>query len=212
MTLRLNGSTSGYTEIDAPATASNNLLTLPNANSTLVSASGMSGTLDFSGATVRGAGLDLITSNTFSAQTTLSFNNCFTSTYENYRLVVSGTFTTSSLDMWLRFRSGGVDNSTANYVTSTGLITSSSTYVAQHAGSWTRIQTYTTTSFTDGFLVDWTIARPQLNTKTEVTGFTNRGSMEWQGASYVAAASFDGFSLIFGSSFTGTVRVYGYRN
>lgn len=157
-------------------------------------------------------GLVKIVDNTFSAQTTISFNNCFTSTYENYRLLISGTFSTSSLDMWLRFRSGGVDNSTSNYVTVTGLITGASTYVAQYAASSSRIQTYTTNSFTDGFLVDWTIGRPQLNTKTEVTGFTSRGGMEWQGGSYVAAASFDGFSLIFGSGFTGTVRLYGYRN
>jgi hypothetical protein len=32
MTLRLNGSTSGYTEIDAPATAGNNNLKLPTGN------------------------------------------------------------------------------------------------------------------------------------------------------------------------------------
>ncbi len=32
MTLRLNGSTSGYTEIDAPASASNNTLVLPTGN------------------------------------------------------------------------------------------------------------------------------------------------------------------------------------
>lgn len=32
MTLRLNGSTSGYTEIDAPASAGNNTLVLPTGN------------------------------------------------------------------------------------------------------------------------------------------------------------------------------------
>jgi len=34
MTLRLNGSTSGYVEIDAPATAGSNTLVLPNGNGT----------------------------------------------------------------------------------------------------------------------------------------------------------------------------------
>jgi hypothetical protein len=34
MSLRLNGSTSGYVEIDAPATAGNNTLTLPDGNGT----------------------------------------------------------------------------------------------------------------------------------------------------------------------------------
>ena len=32
MTLRLNGSTSGYTEIDAPAVAGSNTLVLPTGN------------------------------------------------------------------------------------------------------------------------------------------------------------------------------------
>jgi microcystin-dependent protein len=35
MTLRLNGSTSGYTEIDAPAVAGNNTLVLPSAGTTI---------------------------------------------------------------------------------------------------------------------------------------------------------------------------------
>ena len=34
MTLRLNGSTSGYTEIDAPAVAGSNTLVLPTGNGT----------------------------------------------------------------------------------------------------------------------------------------------------------------------------------
>jgi hypothetical protein len=34
MTLRLNGSTSGFTEIDAPAVAGSNTLTLPGGNGT----------------------------------------------------------------------------------------------------------------------------------------------------------------------------------
>jgi hypothetical protein len=49
MTLRLNGSTSGYTEIDAPAVAGNNTLTLPGGNGTADQAlvTNGSGTLSF---------------------------------------------------------------------------------------------------------------------------------------------------------------------
>lgn len=189
--IRLYGTT-GYVELAAPATGSNTTLTLP--------------TDSIQPALVK------ITDQSINASTTIIVNNCFTSTYENYKITMSGTFTASSADMWLRFRSNGVDNSTTNYITSTGLITGSSTFVAQYAGSWSRIQTYTTTSLTDQFLLEWTIARPQLNSKTEVFGFTSRGGLEWQGGSYNAAAQFDGFSAIFASAFTGTARVYGYRN
>jgi hypothetical protein len=49
MTLRLNGSTSGYTEIDAPAAAGNNTLVLPTGNGTAdqVIATNGSGALSF---------------------------------------------------------------------------------------------------------------------------------------------------------------------
>jgi hypothetical protein len=49
MTLRLNGSTSGYTEIDAPAVAGSNTLVLPGGNGTAdqVLATNGSGTLSF---------------------------------------------------------------------------------------------------------------------------------------------------------------------
>jgi hypothetical protein len=56
MTLRLNGSTSGYTEIDAPAVAGSNTLTLPGGNGTngQVLTTDGAGALSFT--TVAGAG------------------------------------------------------------------------------------------------------------------------------------------------------------
>ena len=50
MTLRLNGSTSGYVEIDAPATAGSNTLTLPSGNGTahqVLKNSATAGTLEY---------------------------------------------------------------------------------------------------------------------------------------------------------------------
>jgi hypothetical protein len=49
LTLRLNGSTSGYTEIDAPAAAGSNTLVLPGGNGTADQAlvTSGSGTLSF---------------------------------------------------------------------------------------------------------------------------------------------------------------------
>ena len=51
MTLRLNGSSSGYTEIDAPAAAGSNTLTLPTGNGSanqFLKNSGTAGTLEYS--------------------------------------------------------------------------------------------------------------------------------------------------------------------
>jgi hypothetical protein len=57
MTLRLNGSTSGYTEIDAPAVAGSNTLVLPTGNGSsgqFLQTNG-SGTLSFASAVVNGS-------------------------------------------------------------------------------------------------------------------------------------------------------------
>ena len=57
MTLRLNGSTSGYTEIDAPAVAGNNSIALPTGNGTsgqFLQTNG-SGALSFASAVVNGS-------------------------------------------------------------------------------------------------------------------------------------------------------------
>jgi hypothetical protein len=58
MSLRLNGATSGYTEIGAPAVAASNLLTLPSSNGSngQVLTTNGSGTLSF---TTPAAGVSL---------------------------------------------------------------------------------------------------------------------------------------------------------
>lgn len=59
MTLRLNGSTSGYVEIDAPATAGSNTLVLPTGNGSanqILKNGGTAGSLAFGTATEDGSG------------------------------------------------------------------------------------------------------------------------------------------------------------
>lgn len=192
MPVKLNGATSGYVQLSAPAVAGTTSLELPTDS-------------------IQPA-LVYITSGSLNAATTLNVDNCFTSRYENYKLLINGTLTTASTDMWMRFRSGGTTDSTSNYNTFSSLVTSSSTIPAQSATAFSRGMTFTTTSFTDGFSLDWTICRPQTSTKTEYFGFCGRGGLEWDGGSYGLAASFDGFSLIFSTAFTGIVRVYGIKS
>jgi hypothetical protein len=60
MTLRLNGSTSGYVEIDAPATAGSNTLVLPNGNGTNGQYLQTNGSGGLSWATVAGVSVAVI--------------------------------------------------------------------------------------------------------------------------------------------------------
>lgn len=70
MALRLNGQTSGYVELDAPATAGSNTLVLPNGNGTanqFLKNSGTAGTLEYSSLTESSGNLSIATGNTLTA-------------------------------------------------------------------------------------------------------------------------------------------------
>lgn len=62
-------------------------------------------------------GLQLITTEFFSSISSVSINNCFSSTYTNYRIIMFITHNAGA-DFNLRWRSGGNDNLSANsYIT-----------------------------------------------------------------------------------------------
>jgi hypothetical protein len=59
-------------------------------------------------------GLILLSTTTFSATSGQSISNCFSATYDNYRILVDLTAVTADGDAWLRLRTGSTDV-TANY-------------------------------------------------------------------------------------------------
>ena len=73
------------------------------------------GVHDFSAATVTGApqGLVHINTTTFSAVSSVSVNNCFTSAYENY-LILGNVIGTAGTSIAARLRASGTD-ATTNY-------------------------------------------------------------------------------------------------
>ena len=108
MTIRLNGSTSGYTEIDAPAVAGNNTLRLPtgngSANQALVTDG--SGALSFADrgrmtlATAQnstsGTSIDFTGIPSWVKKITVMFNGVSTSGTSNHQVQIgAGSFTTS---------------------------------------------------------------------------------------------------------------------
>jgi len=70
------------------------------------------------------AGLVYITEASAAAgATTLSINNCFSTTYDNYRVVVSHADGTVATGLYLRFRNGGTDRTTNYFYAQLGLTT-----------------------------------------------------------------------------------------
>ena len=91
-TIRLNGSSSGYVELTAPAVAGSTSLELP---------------LDS-----LQPGMVHLHTETFSASSSVSIDNVFSSTYDDYRVMMRYSARVSS-DLYLRYRSGGLDSPTA---------------------------------------------------------------------------------------------------
>jgi hypothetical protein len=164
------------------------------------------------------AGLIHINTTTFSAVSSQSINDVFTSTYENYFLTYTGLKTTSGTHS-LRFRTSGTDDSTTNYFRAlSGWETSTSTaqnLISSSQSSLIFGSNLNNTQF--GFAFN--ILRPQKSALTalNISGWgslTTGQAAGWFGnGAFSANTVFDGISFIpSAGTITGEVRIYGYRN
>jgi hypothetical protein len=130
MTLRLNGSTSGYVEIDAPATAGSNTLTLPTGNGSadqVLSTNG-SGTLSFADrtrqvlgtavASTSGTAIDFTGIPSWVKRITVMFNGVSTSgTSIQLVQIGSGSISTTGYDSTtsITYTTVAISSSTAGF-------------------------------------------------------------------------------------------------
>ena len=155
-------------------------------------------------------GLVLLNTTTVTAQSTVSFNNVFTSTYDNYRLVVQVTGTTTAV-LNIRFRVGGVDTSSSSYYVGQTYVgvKSALTFGSTNANLTTSIPVgYTANGFRSGMSVD--IHAPNLAQRTSTHGTTAGAWLAVNGGLLDNATVYDGFTLITGGTITGTISLYGY--
>lgn len=137
MTLRLNGSTSGYTEIDAPAVAGNNNLKLPTGNGSDGNILGTDGAGNLSWVNGRmvlataqnstsGTAIDFTGIPSWVKRVTVMFNGVSTNGTSNFLVQLgSGSFTTSGYSSAVNY-SANVITSTAGFVV-TNTITAAGT-------------------------------------------------------------------------------------
>ena len=121
MTLRLNGATSGYTEIDAPAVAGSNTLTLPGGNGSADQAlvTNGSGTLSFADrgrmvldtakASTSGTSVDFTGIPSWAKRVTVMFSGVSTNGASSYQIQLgdSGGFETTGYTGSCSFGGGG---------------------------------------------------------------------------------------------------------
>lgn len=205
--MKINGTTSGSVTLAAPATGSDVTLTLP----------GSAGTA----ALTTDTGLAFITSSTFSAVSSVSVNNCFTSTYKNYAVLLEAVASTTNVGITLRMRASATDNSSSNYKYGTVQVqtkTSNTPFGGYGNGLTTG---WNLSSCSDTEMSSWIlqIRGPQTTDNTNMQGHffvnfkTDDGYYGTTAGAMSVTTSYDGFSIIPSTgTITGTVRVYGYRN
>lgn len=157
------------------------------------------------------SGLVFIQSGTFSAAASVNVNTCFSSTYDNYRILVRVTGTSPvNGQVRYRMRSATTDNTTANY--NSQRLYAQSTSVGGSAesnqtsgiiGPWNTALSFFATDMFSPFLA--------ANTGYQTVSIYNETHIDnWAGAHKVAS-SFDGFTMFPDSgTITGEVWVYGY--
>ena len=192
--IRLYGTT-GYVELAAPATGNNATLTLPTDSIQ--------------------PGVVLVANQTFTSTTSVILNNCFSTTYDNYRIIVRVTHSASS-NFFARLRSAGTDASGSNYYHNGAYVqgaTAPATYNSNAATAWNII---VSSSYLNR-LITLDVAEPfkAANTSMLCSSQETNGSLvgEYSGGGWhLLANSYDGFSITFDNNSTGYIKIYGYRN
>lgn len=170
-----------------------------------------------SAVTTSASGLAFIAGGTITDTT--SVNNCFSSTYLNYKLVFSNLVSGDSSAVLLRMRASGTDNSSSLYsyiqiaqntsngsILNTGVGRDTTQWDLGAQNNYTNGQSYSMDIFSP-FAAKNTHFGPGLDWQTETNFAAIIGGM------HKSTTSFDGFTIYpTSSTLAGTYKVYGYAN
>jgi hypothetical protein len=170
-------------------------------------------------------GFTLISATAVSAAATINIDGCFTTTYDNYRIIFAGNTNTgdtaaSYWNMILKFRTSGTTNSAASYNYNVTRFFSAST-TAQNANSQNGTAGFEIGGAFNGAMTSIDVYQPQIAQYTTLTNFANGGQItggfnrsqsNFMQGFFNNTTQFDGFSVTFAGAtqMTGTWYVYGY--
>jgi hypothetical protein len=187
--------------------------TIAQANSTFLTQSSASTTY----APVAAGGLVLINKTDFTSATTININNCFSSTYENYRILLNFSSFTGGNDL-LNFRWGtsGTINTTSNYYRAVWRIEPNSGTVTNVNGSSPVNTMFISELKGDSASYEINIFNPFATAKTYMTatGVDNSRSGSISNGFFNTTQSFTDISIFpdgAGRAMTGSISIYGYR-
>jgi hypothetical protein len=159
------------------------------------------------------SGLIHIETRTVTAAALESFNNVFTSTYDNYKVVGHLTTSVSGQSFSLRFRVGGSDNTASSYQRQRAAFASTS-FTGTAVTNLTLARVGTIEDTKTDFVME--IYTPNLALNTGLTSLLKVHSStsifsEFNACAHSSTTVFDGFSVFPDTgNFTGTMSIYGY--
>lgn len=169
-------------------------------------------------ATVAGAGSSVsenaLGTITFGTATSLTFDNVFTSTYTDYKvlLVFSGSATTFNVTS--QFRAAGSTLSAASYNWAHTYTNLGAAFVFETAGNSTSMTAFQNALGAGVNILEYTIAQPtNAATRTQIAGVAMRSRNSGiVSADYAVTTAVDGFTLVPSTgNFSGTLTVYGFN-
>jgi len=205
MPIRINGLNTGSVTLSASANGGDVTLNLPNANGTVATTSYAD----------TAPGLQYITGQTFTDVSSVSVNNCFTSTYANYRIIMRFLMSATTAELRSRLRFSGTDNSTASSYQRSGYLASATTSLAVNGGALDYLF-HGATSSSGAHYLWYELMSPAITESTAMMSnfFQGTGNLSYgHQALHTQGAAYDGITLYVSSgTITGTLRIYGYRN
>ncbi|CAB5219059.1 hypothetical protein UFOVP227_24 [uncultured Caudovirales phage] len=160
------------------------------------------------------SGLVYVASYTFSSNTAPYIDNCFSSTYDNYKIVINATSTSNNTALF-KFRTGGADNSTSNYFWGGFYINiaGSASLTPESSGGAVTNGRYGAYSTNGNNFAEIMVSMP-YSASQKTTFISNHQSAEnyvrMMNGYFDATTSFDGIK-IYNATLTGTMTVYGMR-
>ncbi len=154
----------------------------------------------------------------FSASSSVSLNDIFSSTYTNYKILIDTDSTEADTALTMRMRVSGADNSSNNYRWASGYKDTGAGAIAGQSGSGLtssfRVMAHSSSGRSFSSL---DFFNPFTAEETGYVGnyfqIASSGFAQFVGGNMSVTTSYTGFTLItLAGTMTGSVSVYGYRN
>ncbi len=150
---------------------------------------------------------------TFSGASSVSLNGAFSSTYDNYRIVINVVGSSGVPDIRMRLRTSGTDNSASEYRMGRYYVGVTSALTAGSENATTATSFFVGQTSTDYSYIITELSNPQLARRKNGISLNAGNSTSFIGLGLNNTTTYDGFTIYpDAGTITGTIRVYGLKN